>query len=55
MEKIFKNAESRKFLVTGASGFIGKAVVNYIMNVGGSVVAADFRIAPELVSRQAHT
>ena len=47
-DKIFKNAEKRKFLVTGASGFLGKAIVKYLLSEGSKVVAADFRIAPQI-------
>jgi nucleoside-diphosphate-sugar epimerase len=47
-EKIFKDAQNRTFLVTGASGFIGKAAVAFLLNEGAKVVAADFRVAPQL-------
>lgn len=47
-KKIFKNAEARTFLVTGASGFIGKEVVKYILGEGAKVIAADMRIAEQL-------
>lgn len=39
----FKNAQKRTFLVTGASGFIGRAVVDYILSMGAKVIAADMR------------
>ncbi len=47
-KKIFSNAAERTFLVTGASGFIGKEVVKYILSEGAKVIAADLRIAPQL-------
>ncbi|NLL63751.1 MAG: NAD-dependent epimerase/dehydratase family protein [Ruminococcaceae bacterium] len=48
MEKIFSNAESRTFLVTGASGFLGKATVEWILNEGGKVIGMDLVIADKL-------
>ncbi len=48
MGKIFNNAKERVFLVTGASGFIGKEVVKYILDEGARVIAMDIRIAPQL-------
>lgn len=39
----FKNATKRTFLVTGASGFIGHAVIDYILSTGAKVIAADMR------------
>jgi len=39
----FKNAAKRTFLVTGASGFIGRAVVDFILSTGAKVIAADMR------------
>jgi|AGTN01.1.fsa_nt_gi Nucleoside-diphosphate-sugar epimerases len=48
MGEIFKDAENRKFLITGASGFIGKAVVNFVLGEGAAVVAADMKTAPEI-------
>jgi uncharacterized protein YbjT (DUF2867 family) len=49
-EKVLKNTEKRKFLVTGASGFLGKAIVKYLTEQGIKLVAADFRIAPQLTA-----
>ena len=46
--RIFDNVSERTFLVTGASGFIGKEVVKYILSEGAKVVAADMRIAEQL-------
>ncbi|NCA66610.1 MAG: NAD-dependent epimerase/dehydratase family protein [Clostridia bacterium] len=47
-EKIFGNAAKRVFLVTGASGFLGKEIVKHILSEGGKVIAADMRTAPQL-------
>ncbi len=46
--RIFDNVSERTFLITGASGFIGKEVVKYILSEGAKVVAADMRIAEQL-------
>ncbi len=37
----FKNVAKRTFLVTGASGFIGRALVDYLLSTGTKVIAAD--------------
>ncbi|HPD01988.1 MAG TPA: NAD-dependent epimerase/dehydratase family protein [Eubacteriales bacterium] len=47
-ENIFKDAKARTFLITGASGFIGKTVVEKVLAEGAKVVAADFKVAPRL-------
>jgi len=49
MGKIFANAEARTFLVTGASGFLGKEVVKYILSEGAKVIAMDRVIADQLI------
>ncbi|NMA59684.1 MAG: NAD-dependent epimerase/dehydratase family protein [Clostridiales bacterium] len=48
MTKIFKDAEKRTFLVTGASGFLGKETVKYILSEGAKVIAMDLKIADQL-------
>lgn len=42
---IFNNASKRKFLITGASGFLGKQIVKYVLSEGAEVVAFDMRKA----------
>jgi nucleoside-diphosphate-sugar epimerase len=49
-EKVLKDSGKRKFLVTGASGFLGKEIVKRLLNEGVKVVAADFRIGDKLKS-----
>lgn len=48
MKTIFKNPQERKFLVTGASGFIGKSLVKYILGEGANVLACDIKPCDEL-------
>ena len=47
MENIFKNANDRKFLITGASGFLGKEIVKQVLFQGAHVIAFDMRKAKE--------
>lgn len=51
-DKIFTNTSDRKFLVTGASGFLGKAIVKALVGEGIKMVAADYRISPQLAVYQ---
>jgi len=47
-ECILENIGERKFLVTGASGWIGKNIVKRLAEYGAKAVAVDIRVAPEL-------